>query len=81
MCIVFFRKNPSIKGVKRIIIFNRDESIHKERSPLGIHFEPQKIACGFDLQANGTWLGINLETGNYGYLTNYENKPFTAISD
>jgi uncharacterized protein with NRDE domain len=34
-----------------------------------------------DLEAKGTWLGVNLDTGNYGFLTNYANKPFQVISD
>ena len=46
-----------------------------------MHFDPQKIACAYDLQANGTWFGINLDTGNYGFLTNYEKKPFQLIDN
>ena len=80
MCIVFFKKNPT-KGIKRVIVFNRDEQPSRKRSSLGIYFDPQKIACGVDLHANGTWLGINLDTGNYGFLTNYENVPFKIIDD
>ena len=34
-----------------------------------------------DLEAKGTWLGVNLDTGNYGFLTNYGNKPFHVITD
>lgn len=51
------------------------------RSNFGVHFGPQKIACAYDMQANGTWFGINLDTGNYGFLTNYEKKPFRYIED
>ena len=77
MCIVFFWKNPC-KGLKRIILFNRDESINRKAVPLDIQaaLHPSQIMCGMDLEANGTWMGINVENGNYGFLTNYENKPF-----
>jgi uncharacterized protein with NRDE domain len=81
MCIVFFRKNPPVRGIKRVILFNRDEAILRERTPLGVHFSPQRILCGVDLEAKGTWLGVNLDTGNYGFLTNYGNKPFHVITD
>ena len=75
MCIVIFKRFP-LKGVKFVVVFNRDEQVSRKRSPLGIHFEPNQIACGYDLQANGTWLGIEILTGNFGFLTNYENKKF-----
>ena len=26
-------------------------------------------------------MGVNLDTGNFGFLTNYENKKFQAITD
>ena len=86
MCIVFFRKfAPSSSGAHNlafVLLFNRDESLARERSPLcQDFFEGHSIACGVDLQAHGTWLGVNLKTGNIGFLTNYESKPFQAISD
>ena len=67
--------------MKRIILFNRDEDTKRERTPLGIHFDPKKILCGVDKMADGTWLGVNLETGNIGFLTNYCDKEFMAITD
>ena len=81
MCIVFYSERPPIKGIKRIIIFNRDEDTRRERSPLGVHFEPKKILCGVDLMAEGTWLGVNLENGNFGFLTNFCDKMFVPIID
>lgn len=81
MCIVFFTQATNIKGVKKVIIFNRDEDIKRERTPLGIHFDPKKILCGVDKMAEGTWLGVNLDTGNIGFLTNYCDKMFIPITD
>ena len=75
MCIVFFKYFP-VKGVKLIVLFNRDEAIERKRTSLGIHFSPSRILCGVDLEANGTWFGVNLDTGNFGFLTNYAHKPF-----
>ncbi|TNV77058.1 hypothetical protein FGO68_gene17582 [Halteria grandinella] len=83
MCIVFFRKfQPKASPYALILLFNRDEAINRERTPL-CHdfFEGKSIACGVDLQAHGTWLGVNLKSGNFGFLTNYENKPFQMITD
>ena len=80
MCLVIFKKRP-IKGIKRFVLFNRDEDIWRQRTSFGVHFHPQRILCGLDLQAFGTWIGINLDTGNFGFLTNYENKPFSQIED
>lgn len=79
MCIVFFRKTPPVEGVKLVVVFNRDESVKRERTALGLHFD--SILCGLDLEAQGTWLGVNVKTGAIGFLTNYEHKPFTPITD
>lgn len=80
MCVVFLKYNPK-KAIKLLVVFNRDESIRRERTMLDIHFAPAKILCGIDKEALGTWLGINLETGNFGFLTNYVHQPFVKIYD
>lgn len=80
MCVAFIKYRP-IRGIKLIILFNRDESIERPRTPLGIHFSPARILCGVDKEADGTWFGINLDTGNFGFLTNYAHKPFYYITD
>jgi uncharacterized protein with NRDE domain len=28
-----------------------------------------------DFRSQGTWLGLNVDTGNFGFITNYENQP------
>eukprot|EP00347_Sterkiella_histriomuscorum_P011688 403371488 len=80
MCIVFFKIKP-LKGIRFVALFNRDEQPERKRSHLDIHFKPSNIACAVDLEANGTWLGFNINTGNFGFLTNYENKEFHFIQD
>ena len=78
MCIVLFKKTPT-RGIKRFVLFNRDEEINRVRTRLGIHIAPHRIACGFDIKSQGTWLGVNLDTGNFGFLTNYEDKPLIIV--
>ena len=80
MCLVVFKRQPT-RGLRRFVLFNRDEMINRKRSHFGVHFHPRRIVCGVDLQANGTWIGVNLDTGNFGFITNYGNKPFTFNAD
>ena len=78
-CLVAFQKHP-IPGVSRFVLFNRDEQLRRTRSALGVHFgPPHKIVCGVDHRCDGTWLGVNLDTANYGFITNYENLPKRKI--
>lgn len=79
-CLVVFKQRP-IPGIKLVVLFNRDESLKRVRSHFGVHFSPtHRIVCGVDKQAEGTWMGVNLDTGNFGFLTNYENKPKQKIT-
>ena len=74
-CLVVFKKRP-MPGIKRFVLFNREEQLRRTRSHFGVHFSPNhRIVCAVDYRAGGTWIGVNLDTGNFGFLTNYGNKP------
>ena len=72
MCILFFaiKKHPKYPV---IICANRDE--FHQRSTQAMHWWPVKdrqspILAGKDLQAGGTWLGLNKQ-GRFSALTNF----------
>ena len=68
MCILFFaiNKHPDYPV---IICANRDEFHHRPTQKM--HLWPQaNILAGKDLQAGGTWLGLD-NAGNFSALTNY----------
>jgi len=50
--------------------FNRDEDINRPTGALGFSMKDPNILAGVDLEAGGTWLGINVKTGNFAALTN-----------
>eukprot|EP00760_Papus_ankaliazontas_P038994 PhM_4_TR9459/c0_g1_i2/m.5123 len=69
MCIAYILLNahPSYP----VLIFNnRDEM---ERRPTGdLHLDPGTgVACALDLEAGGTWMGVNTKSGVVAMLTNY----------
>lgn len=73
MCITFFNiePNPDKKcPYKLILAFNRDEFIDKPTAALHFWEEDPNIVGGRDLKGMGTWLGINIKTGNIAFLTN-----------
>ncbi len=72
MCILFFaiKQHPKYPV---IICANRDE--FHQRSAQAMHWWPEKkhqqaILAGKDLQAGGTWLGLNKQ-GRFSALTNF----------
>lgn len=67
MCVLFVAKNMS-KQYPLIIIANRDEFY--QRPTLGLRrWQNSSIIAGQDLEAGGTWLGIN-DSGQVAALTN-----------
>lgn len=75
MCILFFavKQHPKYPV---IICANRDE-FHQRPTKNMFHWPEEKIFAGQDLEAGGTWLGIN-EHGKFSALTNY--RQGSAIS-
>ena len=72
MCILFFAINQHPK-YPVIICANRDE-VHQRPTQM-MHWWPENkeqasILAGKDLQAGGTWLGLNKQ-GRFSALTNF----------
>ena len=45
--------------------------------------QPQSngLVCAIDEASQGTWFAVNPETRKFGWLTNFEHKPFREIHD
>ena len=82
MCITFFCCEPaSNTRIKLILGFNRDEQTQRETLALGSFKEDKNIYAGRDIISNGTWLGVNIETGLLVILTNFDyEKPRFGLS-
>ncbi len=73
MCILFIAINQHPK-YPWVIAANRDE--FHQRPTQALHFWPsQKFYAGKDLQAGGTWLGVN-EAGDFAALTNIRTMEY-----
>ena len=70
MCLGFFVYNPT-PNYKFMLLFNRDEAATRERTKLIV--TDKGVLCGLDIESKGTWLGINIKSGNFRFLTNYAN--------
>ena len=73
MCITFFLVNDSKDSsipYKFILAFNRDEVIGRETLPLHAWSDDPNIIGGRDVHAGGTWIAVNVKTGNIALLTN-----------
>ena len=73
MCsIVILRQSDSEWPI--IIGANRDEMVERESLPPGRHWDQQtQITAGKDVQAGGTWLGVN----DYGLVAGVLNRMDT----
>ncbi|KAH8921318.1 DUF833-domain-containing protein [Atractiella rhizophila] len=78
MCIIFW--STSHPKYSLILIANRDEFLARPALPASLHnfsttsSDPpssRPILSGIDVQASGTWIGVNLSTLHFGALTNF----------
>lgn len=78
MCLILFayKTHPDYR---LILAANRDEFLERPTAPLGFHFPGEKILCGLDLQAGGTWLAVS-EAGWIGGITNYRDPARNKIN-
>jgi len=69
MCLILlaWRAHP---GYPLIVAANRDEFFTRPTAPAGFWTEAPGILAGRDLEAGGTWLGVNLKQ-RFAALTNY----------
>ncbi|MBM9603506.1 NRDE family protein [Desulfopila inferna] len=78
MCIILF-SYKSTPGYRFILAANRDEFHLRPTAPLCWWGDDQQILGGRDLQAGGTWLGVNRQ-GKFAALTNYREMVQNSVS-
>ena len=69
MCVLFIA-NQVVDDYPLIILANRDEFHQRPTKPLAYWPDEPAILAGRDLEARGTWLGVNKQ-GRVAALTNY----------
>ena len=72
MCLILFayKKHPSYK---LILAANRDEFYARPTQAAAYWTEYPEILAGKDIEAGGTWMGINKVNGKICMLTNYRD--------
>lgn len=78
MCTILF-SYKSTPGYKLIVAANRDEFLHRSTAPLAYWSDCKDVLAGRDLQAGGTWLGLNRK-GRIGGITNFR-EPQVILDD
>lgn len=68
MCLIVFAWRPG-HPTPLVLAANRDEFYNRPSQPLGEWPDEPGLYAGRDLQAGGTWLGVNA-SGNFAALTN-----------
>jgi uncharacterized protein with NRDE domain len=68
MCLIVFAWRPT-HAQPLVLAANRDEFYARPTLPLGRWEEVPQVCAGRDLEAGGTWLGVN-EDGRFAALTN-----------
>lgn len=82
MCITFFYLDPNPTGklpFKLILAFNRDELASRPTDELAFWKDDPNILAGRDVVAFGTWLGVNIKTGNIAILTNIKRPLWKRV--
>lgn len=71
MCLIFIslRNNPTYK---LIVAANRDEFYNRKTAPAHFWEDHPGVLGGRDLEASGTWLGVN-RNGRISMITNYRD--------
>lgn len=71
MCLIFISINRHPE-YKLIIAANRDEFYNRKTAPANFWNDQPEILAGRDLEAGGTWLGVN-KRGKVSMITNYRD--------
>lgn len=72
MCLILFSYKTHPR-YKLIVTANRDEFYERPTSIANFWEDNRNIIAGRDLEAKGTWMGMNKKTGNLSMLTNYRD--------
>ena len=79
MCLITFSWNPE-SSTPLLLSANRDEFHHRPTAYAQYWPEQPHIFAGKDLQAGGTWLGVNRQ-GGFAALTNFREKQSNATQN
>lgn len=71
MCLILFRFDPS-KPQPLVIAANRDEAYQRPSTAASHWSDTPAVYAGRDLEANGTWLGVDTR-GRFAALTNFRD--------
>ncbi len=71
MCLILFQIAKQ-SAIPLILTANRDEFYHRPTRPMDFWEENPNILAGKDLEAGGTWMGLNTQ-GRFAALTNYRD--------
>lgn len=71
MCLIVFAWRPA-HAQPLIVAANRDEFYARPTQPLAQWADAPQVYAGRDLEAGGTWLGVNAD-GRFAALTNIRN--------
>ncbi len=77
MCLILFGVQPTEK-LQLVVAANRDEFYGRPASRAGFWDDHPQVLAGRDLQAGGTWLGVN-RTGRFAAVTNFRETPADPI--
>eukprot|EP01016_Furgasonia_blochmanni_P017474 TRINITY_DN20249_c0_g2_i2.p1 TRINITY_DN20249_c0_g2~~TRINITY_DN20249_c0_g2_i2.p1 ORF type:complete len:368 (+),score=56.69 TRINITY_DN20249_c0_g2_i2:61-1104(+) len=81
MCITFFHLEIKEGKVSFILAFNREENLERPTLPLAPWEEDPYIVGGRDLKFRGSWLALNIKTGNIAFLTNLRGRTNKLNTD
>jgi len=71
MCLIFLSLNNH-PSYKLIVAANRDEFYQRQTAPADFWADQPNIVAGRDLEASGTWMGMN-KNGRISMVTNYRD--------
>jgi uncharacterized protein with NRDE domain len=75
MCLILFAWKVR-KDYPLILAANRDEFYNRPTAPMQWWEDQPNLLAGKDLQAGGTWMGVN-KSGKFAAITNYRQFPIT----
>ncbi len=80
MCIIFWFQSETHPQYKFVLAFNRDEDLARPYRPVHFWDANPNILAGLDLPSAGTWMGVNVTTGNVAFLTNCDYLPWKQVA-
>ncbi len=69
MCLIVFAYR-AVPGQELVLLANRDEFLHRPAIRMSWWDHQPQVLAGRDLEAGGTWMGIN-RRGSWSAITNY----------